>query len=77
MHTLYEMKVLYAPVCLPEYFISEITEHISIKFDIEGVHQKLSNEFGLVSYWSNIRVTQYNVHVAEIEICRFSEKNLL
>jgi hypothetical protein len=66
VNTLCEMKVLWAPICLPVYFISEITEHISIKFCIEGLHQKLSSEFRLVSYWSSVRVAQCNLRVADI-----------
>jgi hypothetical protein len=35
----------------------------------------LSSEFILISYWPGVRAAQYNLRVAEIEICRFSEKN--
>lgn len=77
VHPLYQMKVLCARIWLPAHFIAEITEHISIKLGIEGLHQKLSSEFSVASCWSCIRVAQYNLlRVAEIEICRFSEKNL-
>jgi len=43
-------------------FIFETTEQL-LKFVIENLHQKLSSEFNLGLYWSNITPTLHEVQI--------------
>jgi hypothetical protein len=37
----------FPPVCPSAYYISKITQRISIKFGIDSLHYKLSGKFGV------------------------------